>query len=61
MSLSQLSGARLPNEQSIRILTLKSGRPDDPLEGSLDSVGIEETGQYEVRKANSLRNHMAVR
>jgi hypothetical protein len=41
-------GARLPNEQSIRILTLRSGEGDDPLEGNLDSVDIEETGDYEA-------------
>ncbi len=37
----------LPDDASIRILTLRPGSPDDPLHGDLDIVNIEAAGSYE--------------
>lgn len=37
----------LPDDQSIRMLTLHPGKPDDPLTGDLGFVNIESTGVYE--------------
>ncbi|RYP09262.1 hypothetical protein DL764_001389 [Monosporascus ibericus] len=37
----------LPDKRTIRVLTLHSGKPEDPLRGELESVAADDAGDYE--------------